>query len=122
MASTQAPAGVPPSGNAKYVGIAIVLLGLIVAAIAWKKCQTPPPPPPPPVLDAGGPVAAGGRDDDVPVPPTIEDAGHDGGKKIVYVQGPGAGCDAKKCAGTTTPELEQTLAFRVKQSHRCYDN
>jgi hypothetical protein len=27
----------------------------------------------------------------------------------------------KSCGGNTTPELEQGIAFRARQSHRCYD-
>jgi hypothetical protein len=99
-----------------------VLLGLIAAAIAWQKCKPEPPPPPPPVLDAGPPVNTGRNpDDDVPPPPPVEDAGQDAGKKIIYTQASNQ-CDAKKCTGATTPELEQALAFRVKQAHRCYDS
>jgi len=115
-------AGVPPSGNGKYIAIALVLVGLIGAAIAWKTCQPPPPPPPPPVVDAGPPVKTTGRnpDDDVPPPPPIEDAGPDAGKKIIYITKSDQ-CDAKKCTGTSSPELETMLAFRVKQAHRCYD-
>ena len=114
------PAGVPPS-NAKYIVLALLLLGLIGGAIFWKLSQQPPepvtivqdagPPPPPPPPK---------RDDDIPLPPPVEDAGPDGGKKVVVVQ-MGSGCDAKRCTGTTTPELEQTLGFRAQQSNkRCY--
>jgi len=120
--SLGAPAGVPPS-NAKYVVIAVLIVGVIIAAIAWKKCSAPPPPPPPPIIDAGPPIKTTGRnpDDDVPLPPVIEDAGPDSGKKIVYVPGTASQCDAKKCGGSTTGELETMLSFRVKQAHRCYD-
>lgn len=114
------PAGVPPSGNGKFIAIALVIVGLIAAAIAWKTCQ-PPPPPPPLVLDAGPPVNTGRKpEDDIPLPPPIEDAGPDAGKKIIIVQA-SSQCDSKKCTGSSSPELEQMLAFRVKQAHRCYD-
>ena len=115
------PAGVPPSGNGKFIAIALVLVGVIAAAIAWKKCQPPPPPPPPPIVDAGPPINTGRNPvDDIPLPPVIEDAGPDAGKKIIIVQASNQ-CDAKKCSGTSSSELEQMLAFRVKQAHRCYD-
>lgn len=115
------PAGVPPSGNGKFIAIALVLVGLIGAAIAWKKCQPEPLPPPPPVVDAGPPINTGRNpEDDIPLPPVIEDAGPDAGKKIIIVQASNQ-CDAKKCSGTSSSELEQMLAFRVKQAHRCYD-
>ena len=68
--SLGAPAGLPPS-NAKYVVVAVVLVGLIIAAVAWKKCSGPGDVPPPPVFDAGPPIKPTGRnpDDDVPLPP-----------------------------------------------------
>jgi len=122
--SLGAPAGLP-SSNAKYVVAAVVIIGIIVAAIAWKKCQAPDPPPPPPVVDAGPPIKPTGRnpDDDVPLPPPVEDAGNtDAGKKITVVPGLASQCDAKKCGGASTSELETMLQFRVKQAHRCYDN
>src|SRR5688572_13320378 len=121
--SLGAPAGVPPS-NAKYVLVAVIIIGAIGAAIAFKLCQKPPPPPPPPVFDAGPVTKPTGRnpDEDVPLPPVIEDAGPDVKTKITYVPGTASQCDAKKCGGASTGELETMLQFRVKQAHRCYDN
>ena len=118
------PAGVPASGGGKYVVVAIVLLGLIGAAVGWKMCQKPPEQPVV-YVDAAPPVATSGRnlDDDVPLPPAIEDAGSDAGKKVVVTQtGTASQCDAKKCMGSASSELETALQFRVKQAHRCYDN
>jgi hypothetical protein len=115
------PAGVPPS-NTKYIVIAVLLLLLIGAVIVWQVTKKPPEPPPP-VFDAGVPSAIpSGRnpDDDVPPPPPVEDAGPDAGKKIIYTHADNQ-CDAKKCTGSASGELETMLAFRVKQSHRCYD-
>jgi hypothetical protein len=120
--SLGSPAGVPPSGNAKYVVIAVILLGLIAAAIVWKKCPREDDNKPIAVVDAGTPVSKPtGRnpDDDVPPPPPIEDAGADAGKKIVWVNA-GNKCDA--CKGTADNELSTALSFRAKQAHRCYDN
>ncbi len=114
------PAGVPPS-NAKYVVIVVVLLLLIGGAVVWKLvlqkepqpiAQIPDaaPPPPPPTV----------RDDDIPPPPTEPDAGPDAGRKVTVVA-MGTGCEQKVCRGSTTPELEQTLAFRATSSKkRCY--
>jgi hypothetical protein len=118
--STHKPSGVPSSGSGLYIVAAILLVIAIGAAIAWKTCgSTPPPPPPPP--DAAPPPSSKLRDDDVPLPPPIEDAGPDAGKKVIvtYVNNQ---CDAKKCAGQSGTDLENALAFRVKQAHRCYDN
>jgi hypothetical protein len=121
--SSREPAGVPTGGGGKFVVAAVVLIGLIVAAIAWKKCQKEPEQPQLPKFDAAPPPTTSGRntDDDIPLPPPIEDAGPDAGKKIIIVQANNQ-CDAKKCSGTASSELETALSFRVKQAHRCYDN
>src|SRR5690606_9190947 len=99
-----------------------LLLALIGGAVAWKMMQSPPEPVVT-VIDAGPPpppTTGRNLDDEVPPPPVVEDAGQDAGKKVVVVQSSNQ-CDVKKCTGTTTSELEQMLAFRVKQAHRCYD-
>lgn len=120
--SLRPPAGVP-SGNGKFIVLAVLLLGVIGAVIAWKSCQKPPEPivltPP----DAGvPPKPSQAIDDDIPPPPTIEDSGADAGKKQTTVVFTGNQCDAKKCAGATNSEIETALSFRAKQAHRCYDN
>lgn len=123
------PAGVPSSGGAKYVAVGVVLLLLMGGAIAWKLSQKPPapivltidaaPPPPPKVMGRN-------PEDDVPPPPPVEDSGPpEKGTKVATTGGTGqsAGqCDVKKCTGSAGSDLEQALQFRVKQSHRCYDN
>ena len=118
------PAGVPSSGGGKYVVLAVALLGAIGAAVAWKMCQTPPPPPVVNVDAAPPPVPSGRNpEDDIPLPPPVEDAGPDAGKKVVVTQqGSNSQCDAKKCTGSSGSELETALQFRVRQAHRCYDN
>ena len=120
--SLGSPAGVPPSGNAKYVVIAVILLGLIAGAIIWKKCPRDDDKKPIAQNDAGAPISKPtGRnpDDDVPPPPPTEDAGPDAGTKIVWVNAANR-CGA--CNGTADSELSTALSFRAKQSHRCYDN
>lgn len=115
------PPGVRPSGNNKFVAAAVVLLLVIGGVVVWKLTQKPPEPvvalvdagPPPP------PTTGRNPDDEVPPPPPEEDSGA-GQKKIIRVVQSNQ-CDAKKCTGATTSELEQMLAFRVKQAHRCYD-
>lgn len=104
--------------------LAVALLGAIGAAVAWKTCQQPPPPPVV-YVDAAPPPIPSGRnpDDDVPLPPPVEDAGpEDAGKKTVVTQVSNNQCDAKKCVGSSSSELETALQFRVRQAHRCYDN
>jgi hypothetical protein len=121
--SSRQPAGVPSSGGGKYVVAAVVLLGLIGAAIAWKLGQKPATPQVV-VADAAPPPKPTGRDldDEVPPPPPVEDAGKTDEKKTVVSSAGANQCDAKKCTGVSSSDLETALQFRVKQSHRCYDN
>jgi len=104
----------------------VVLLALVGAAIAYKQCQKPPTTTTVLTIpDAGPPPRPTGRDpnEDVPPPPPVEDASvGDAGKKVVQVVAMGNQCDAKKCGGANSEELSTALAFRAKQSHRCYDN
>ena len=122
--SMRPPAGVPPSGNGKFIVIALLLLGIILGVGYCKLTQKPPDPivlgPP----DAGIPPRPSRNvDDDIPPPPPVEDAGPDGGgKKTPTTFAGGNQCDAKKCTGATNSDIETALAFRAKQSHRCYDN
>jgi hypothetical protein len=114
------PAGVP-SGNGKYIVLAVVLLGAIGAVIGWKTCQKPPPPVVQ-IIDAGPPVTSAKKiDEDIPPPPVTEDAGPDAGKKTIVVM-QGNPCAATKCTGGSNSEIEAALSFRAKQAHRCYDN
>jgi hypothetical protein len=109
----------PPatSGNGKYVLIALVLLAAIVGLVVWRNSNKPPepqtlvPPPPPP-------STVNPKVDDVPPPPPPEPDAGPPKRVITTVSG---GCDNKGCGGSSTPELENALAFRAKQAHRCYD-
>jgi hypothetical protein len=114
---------VPPSGNGKFIVLALLLLGAIGGVIAWKTCQKPTEPvvigPP----DAGPPPRPSKNiDEDIPPPPAVEDAGADAGTKPPQVIFTGNQCDVKKCGGSTNSEVETALSFRAKQAHRCYDN
>lgn len=118
--------GVPSGGNGKFILLAVLLVGVIGAIIGWKTCQKPPEPA---VIlaDAGPPPRpTKNPDDDIPPPPVIEDSGvdPDAGKKTPTnaTAFTGSQCDVKKCTGSATPDIETALAFRAKQSHRCYDN
>ena len=121
--SSMRPAqGVPSGGNGKFILLALLLLGVIGAVIGWKTCQKPADP----VVifaDAGPPPRpTKNPDDDIPPPPVIEEAGVDAGKKPATTVFTGTQCDVKKCTGASTSDIETALAFRAKQSHRCYDN
>ena len=119
----RAPAGVPPSGNGKFIVLALVLLGAI-GGLAY--CQLTKKAPDPVVLgppDAGvPPKPTKNPDDDIPPPVAVEDAGPDAGKKNVVVGIMSNQCDVKKCGGATNSDIETALSFRAKQAHRCYDN
>lgn len=117
-----APAGVPPSGNGKYVVVALLLLLVIGGVVFWKTSQTPPAP----VvinerLDAGPPAPTRNLDDDIPLPPPVPDAGPDAGPVKTIVTRFDNQCDAKACSGKSSTELESQLAFRVRQARRCYN-
>ncbi|MBX3190132.1 MAG: AgmX/PglI C-terminal domain-containing protein [Labilithrix sp.] len=114
----------PPSGNGKYIVIALLLLGVIGGVAYWKLSQQPPPPPVTINVPDAGPPPPPTRnpDDEVPPPPPVEDAGSDAGKKTVVVVQAGNQCDVKKCGGSNSSDLETALSFRAKQAHRCYDN
>lgn len=122
--SSKAPAGVPSGGSGKYVVVALLLLGVIGGAVVWKLSQKPPEPQVLVIDAAAPPPTFTGRnpEDDVPLPPPVEDAGGDAGRKTVVTQGSSNQCDAKKCSGGSTSELETALSFRTRQAHRCYDN
>ena len=123
--SSMRPAqGVPSGGNGKFILLALLLLGVIGAVIGWKTCQKPPPPTVV-FLDAGPPPRpTKNPDDDIPPPPVVEDSGVDAGKKptTTATAFSATQCDVKKCTGSATSDIESALAFRAKQSHRCYDN
>jgi hypothetical protein len=120
--STGVPAGVPPSGNGKYVALAVLLLGGVGALIAWRSCQQPDPPVVVTVPQDAGPVQpVRDLDDEIPLPPPIEDAGPEDASKKKVSTALASQCDAKTCTGAATQEVKNALAFRAKQAHRCYD-
>ena len=116
-------AGVPSGGNGKFIALAVLLVGGIAALIGWKSCQKQDGPTTIIVQpEAGPPLPSKNIDDDIPPPPVIEDAATEAGKKPTGPIVMASMCDAKACSGTSTSDVETALAFRAKQSHRCYDN
>ena len=117
-------AGVPSGGNGKFIAIAVLLVGGIAALIGWKTCSKPDPNPVLVQADAAPPKPTKNPDEDIPPPPVVEDAAtpDDAGKKPTGPIAMASMCDSKACTGTSTSDVETALAFRAKQSHRCYDN
>ncbi len=116
--STPPSAAGLPSGNGRYIAVALLLLLLIGGVIYWKKTQKPDVVVT--TVDAGVYVPHSRNiEDDIPLPPAIEDAGPDTATKLVGPQS--YGCEVKKCGGAPAGDLEHMLAFRAKGAHRCYD-
>lgn len=119
------PAGVPSSGSAKYIAVAVVLLGAVGAAIVTKPWEKPAPPPVVVEVDAGPPAiaATGGRDldDEIPLPPPVQDAEPEPVKKAATRPAADNQCDAKACSGSAGPELETAIQHRVRLAHGCYN-
>jgi hypothetical protein len=120
--SMRAPAGLPPSGNTKYIAIVAVLVLGTGAVIALKTCGGNQPvagPVRPASTYDAAPISH--EDDSVPLPPPpdqpMPDAGP--GVRTVTTYDP---CSVKTCTGTSTQELETQLGYRAHQAHRCYEN
>jgi hypothetical protein len=115
-----APAGLPPSGNSKYIIVVAVLVIGIAGLVAFKTCGPQPPASPQRPIAMYDAAPRSHDDDSVPLPPPIEEPVPDSGAPPRQVVGYDP-CLAKSCSGTTTSELESALAYRAKQAHRCYD-
>jgi hypothetical protein len=115
----------PPTGggNAKYVIVVVILLAGIAGLLIWRSTQKTTEPIVIKSPDASAPVPVNPHndDDDLPPPPVIVDSG----PAPVRPTGTGqaaANCGAARCGGASTPDLESALAFRAKQSRRCYES
>jgi hypothetical protein len=118
--SSRAPAGVPPSGNGKYIVIVLVLIVAVVALLAFKNCG-PKPPTKPPVIPTFDAAPTSHDESDQPPPPPTVDEPPDSGPNGPRVATTFDACAVKSCSGKTTPELETWMGYRAKQAHRCYD-
>ncbi len=119
--SSRPPPGVPPSSNAKYAIVVLVLL-CGMGAIFWLRKPSASTAAPPPVASVAPSAAlTNSKLDDIPPPPPPEDSSEakpTTGPHVIYVQN--AGCDGK-CRGTSPPELGQALQVRASQARRCYN-
>lgn len=111
-------------GNGKYAVVAILLLGGMVGLWFWRSSGDKPQTIVIHAPDANAPTQVRNNiDDDVPPPPPIIDAGPDTGTRMMSSSGgTGPVCNAAKCNGVTSGDLESALAFRAKQAHACYDS
>jgi hypothetical protein len=113
-------AGLPPSGNGKYIVVVVVLVGAIAALLAWRSCGNQPNTTTP-IVSRFDAAPTPHDDDNVPPPPPPDEPVADSGPQT-RINGTYDPCAVKSCAGgKTTDELENALAYRAKQAHRCYD-
>ena len=124
--STAAPAGVPSGGNGKYILLVLLLVGAVVAIVAYKKCGAGDGPtgPVPSVSASLPPPPRSKIDDDIPPPPPPEPSADAASppkpNNTTYTAS--NGCEAKVCGGHSTPDLDAALAARARMSRRCYNN
>ncbi len=113
-------AGLPPSGNGKYIVVVIGLVAAIAALLAWRSCGGQGGNPTP-IVSKYDAAPTPHDDDNVPPPPPPDEPVADSGPQT-RVNGTYDPCAVKSCSGgKTTDELENALAYRAKQAHRCYD-
>jgi hypothetical protein len=119
--SSQPPAGVPESGNAKYAIVAVLLLLGAGALFAWRSAsnRSDAPVPMPSATAAQSTESSNPKLDDIPLPPPPEEKPSAAPPRVVYA--PNGGCDGK-CSGNASPELEQALQIRGAQARRCYNS
>jgi hypothetical protein len=119
--SSRAPAGVPPSGNGKYVAIVVLLLAGIGGLVVSKSCGNKPQAVAAMPMTSTPASALDPKMDDVPPPPPDipDNRTPDSGVKTTVSSL--SGCEARACGGSSTDELAAALQFRAKQAHRCYD-
>ncbi len=116
----RSPAGVPPSGNSKYAIIVILLL-LGTVGVVILKMRGSEPPVTGPVRPVSTYDAAPLSHDDMnipPPPPPDEPVPDSGPMRMAMTYDP---CTIKTCTGSTTQELEGSIAYQAKKAHRCYD-
>jgi hypothetical protein len=126
---SQAPAGVP-SGNGKYIAVAVLLLLGMGGIAIWKFTGNDSNPTA--LAAPSGSLAAGSLSapvnpklDDVPPPPP---PAPDAAPPVASTkqQGGGTGvavgaCDAK-CTGTASSDLDRALQQRAAAARRCYNS
>jgi hypothetical protein len=120
------PAGVPSSGNQKYLAVAAVLLLLGGGLAIWKfkGGEDPKPPPVPTVIATQATTRDPRRDDDLPPPPDPVATTTASATKTAAPTGGGPasnGCDQKACRGSAGEDLVGALQLRGRQARHCYE-
>jgi outer membrane biosynthesis protein TonB len=120
----RAPAGMPPSGNTKYVAIFAVLVVLTGALVAAKTCGGGNAPVAGPVKPASTFDAApiSHNEDTLPPPPIPDEPAPSASATATRATAAFDPCSVKTCTGESTSELETQIGFRAKAARRCYEN
>lgn len=123
------PAGVP-KGNGLYAVVAVLLIAGIVGLIVWKVAGSNEPETktqPTASVDAVATAPVRNRLDDE-IPPVEVDASVDAAPAKPATTGTALtgsgnwGCDAKRCSGSSTSDLESQLAMRAQLTRkRCFE-
>jgi hypothetical protein len=127
MTTSLPPAGIPASGNQKYIGIAALLLLFGSCLAYWKfrggdqvqtttVVQTLP-------SSLAPSVNSHRDDDDIPPPPDpVAVSTGTAGQKVAGPAGTlSNGCEVRACKGTAGDDLVASLAQRGRQARRCYE-
>ncbi|MGH7271383.1 MAG: AgmX/PglI C-terminal domain-containing protein [Polyangiaceae bacterium] len=115
----------PPSGNAKYAVIALLMLIGVVALFLWRRHvnRANAAPAPPPTIARSAEPPSNPKLDDIPLPPPTEDTAEEKPETKTSGRGaynPAQGCEGK-CKGVAPPELEQAIQVRAAKARRCYN-
>jgi hypothetical protein len=107
--------------------VVILLLGVGMGGLFWWRSSQEPPVVVAPSPSVSAALAAAHTPPvesvDIPPPPVIPDAAPSASVKVPVSSGGvgGDGCGVTTCNGDTTVELSNSLAFRAKTAHKCYD-
>jgi hypothetical protein len=126
MTTSLPPAGVPASGNQKYIAGVLLVLSLLLGYCGYKKFAAPDEIKTTTIVQNAptlGPSILSHRDDDTPPPPDpIATAVPTGGPKTTgSASAVSNGCEVRACKGAAGEDLVASLAQRGRQARRCYE-
>jgi len=123
--SMRAPAGMPPTGNTKYVAIFGVLIVLTIAVVALKTCgggSAPVAGPVRPVSTFDAAPISHADDSLLPPPPIPDEPAPSAAATVARTTAAFDPCSVKTCTGDSTSELETQIGLRAKAARHCYEN